>query len=44
VYEGLMLFMRKRLSPDEFNLRGELKHALAEIPVVGRRLRVPVPQ
>jgi FADH2 O2-dependent halogenase len=44
VYEGLTLFMRKRLSPDEFNLRGELKHTLAEVPVIGRRLRVPTPQ
>ncbi|HEX2051781.1 MAG TPA: NAD(P)/FAD-dependent oxidoreductase [Actinomycetota bacterium] len=44
VYEGLTLFMKKRLSPDEFNLKGELVHGLARVPVVGKPLRVPVPQ
>jgi tetracycline 7-halogenase / FADH2 O2-dependent halogenase len=39
VYEGLTLFIRKRLSRDEFNLRGELVHALANTPLVGRPLR-----
>jgi FADH2 O2-dependent halogenase len=43
VYEGLTLFMRKRLSPDEFNLWGELKHTLAEYPLVGRPFRLPEP-
>jgi FADH2 O2-dependent halogenase len=39
VYEGLTLFLRKRLSPDEFDLRGELKHTLAERPILGRPFR-----
>jgi len=41
VYEGLTLFLRKRLSPDEFDLRGELKHTLAERPIIGRPFRRP---
>jgi FADH2 O2-dependent halogenase len=41
VDEGLSLFIKKRLSPDEFNLREELRHIAAEWPVVGRRLRAP---
>jgi FADH2 O2-dependent halogenase len=44
VYEGLTLFIRKRLSRDEFNLREEAKHLVAALPVVGRPLRVPVPR
>jgi len=40
VYEGLTLFIRKRLSRDEFNLGAELKHTIAEWPVVGRPLHV----
>jgi FADH2 O2-dependent halogenase len=43
VYEGLTLFIRKRLSPDEFNLLEEIKHAVAGLPVLGRALRVPTP-
>lgn len=41
VDEGLSLFIKKRLSPDEFNLREELRHIAAEWPVVGPRLRTP---
>jgi FADH2 O2-dependent halogenase len=41
VHEGLTLFIKKRLSPDEFDLGEELKHVVAEWPLVGRRLRVP---
>lgn len=41
VHEGLTLFIKKRLSPDEFDLGEELKHVAAEWPLVGRRLRVP---
>lgn len=44
VYEGLTLFIRKRLSRDEFNLREEAKHMMARLPVVGRPLRVPAPR
>lgn len=44
VYEGLTLFIRKRLSPSEFDLTEELKHQVAKWPVVGRPLRVPQPQ
>lgn len=44
VYEGLTLFMRKRLSPDEFEIGAELKHLIAEWPVIGKPLRVPVPK
>ena len=40
VYEGLTLFIRKRLSRDEFNLGEELRHLAAEWPVVGKRLRI----
>ena len=43
VTEGLLLFIRKRLSPAEFNLREELKHTAVHWPVVGRALRVPQP-
>lgn len=43
VTEGLVLFIRKRLSRDEFNLREELKHTIVRWPVVGRPLRVPRP-
>jgi FADH2 O2-dependent halogenase len=42
VTEGLVLFMRKRLSRDEFDLREELKHMIARWPVVGRPFRVPL--
>lgn len=41
VHEGLTLFIKKRLSREEFDLAEELKHIAAEWPVVGRRLRVP---
>jgi tetracycline 7-halogenase / FADH2 O2-dependent halogenase len=41
VREGLTLFIRKRLSRQEFDLGAELKHMAAEWPVIGRRLRVP---
>jgi FADH2 O2-dependent halogenase len=44
VYEGLTLFIKKRLSPDEFNLSAEAKHWAAERPFIGRRLRVPAPR
>ncbi|HEX8095758.1 NAD(P)/FAD-dependent oxidoreductase [Jatrophihabitans sp.] len=44
VYDGLTLFIKKRLSRDEFNLGAEVKHWAAEQPVIGRRLRVPVPR
>lgn len=44
VYEGLTLFIRKRLSRDEFNLREEAKHMAARIPMLGRPLRVPAPR
>ncbi|MFI0480132.1 NAD(P)/FAD-dependent oxidoreductase [Actinomadura sp. 9N215] len=44
VHEGLTLFMRKRLSPDEFDLRGELRHTVAEWPVLGRPFRLPAPR
>jgi tetracycline 7-halogenase / FADH2 O2-dependent halogenase len=40
VYDGLTLFIRKRLSPDEFNIREEIKHILARVPVLGQPLRV----
>jgi FADH2 O2-dependent halogenase len=43
VHEGLSLFLRKRLSRDEFNLAEEAKHALAGLPVIGARLRTPAP-
>jgi FADH2 O2-dependent halogenase len=44
VYEGLTLFIRKRFSREEFNLREEAKHMAARLPVVGRPLRVPAPR
>lgn len=44
VYEGLTLFIKKRLSRDEFNLIEEAKHMVARLPVVGRPLRVPIPR
>jgi FADH2 O2-dependent halogenase len=44
VYEGLTLFIRKRLSRDEFNLREEARHMAARMPLVGRPLRVPAPR
>jgi len=44
VYDGLTLFIKKRLSRDEFNLGAEAKHWAAEQPLIGRRLRVPVPR
>jgi len=44
VWEGLTLFIRKRLAPDEFDLAEEIKHKVAALPVVGRRLRVPTPR
>jgi len=44
VYEGLTLFIKKRLSRDEFNLIEEAKHVAARLPVVGRPLRVPIPR
>jgi FADH2 O2-dependent halogenase len=44
VYDGLTLFIKKRLSRSEFNLRAEVKHWAAERPVIGRRLRVPRPR
>jgi FADH2 O2-dependent halogenase len=44
VYDGLTLFIKKRLSPDEFNINAELKHWAAEQPLIGRRLRVPAPR
>jgi FADH2 O2-dependent halogenase len=44
VYDGLTLFIKKRLSREEFNLRAEVKHWAAERPVIGRRLRVPRPR
>ncbi|MCZ7413498.1 MULTISPECIES: NAD(P)/FAD-dependent oxidoreductase [unclassified Streptomyces] len=39
VDDGLTLFIKKRLSPDEFDLREELKHVVAGLPLVGRPLR-----
>jgi len=44
VYDGLTLFIKKRLSPDEFNINAEIKHWAAEQPLIGRRLRVPAPR
>lgn len=40
VTEGLLLFIRKRLSPDEFHILGEMKHLAARVPVLGAPLRV----
>jgi tetracycline 7-halogenase / FADH2 O2-dependent halogenase len=40
VYEGLTLFMRMRLSSEEFALREEVKHLVAGLPGIGRPLRV----
>lgn len=42
VDEGLTLFIKKRLSPEEFNLTEELKHIVATWPVIGRKLRSPL--
>lgn len=42
VDDGLTLFIKKRLSPDEFDIAEELKHLVATWPVVGRRLRSPL--
>ena len=42
VDEGLTLFIRKRLSRDEFDLAEELKHVVAQWPIVGRRFRTPL--
>jgi FADH2 O2-dependent halogenase len=44
VYDGLTLFIKKRLSPSEFNLSAEAKHWAAEKPVIGRWWRVPTPK
>ena len=43
VHEGLTLFLRKRLSPDEFDLVEEAKGLLCDIPVLGAPLRTPIP-
>jgi len=43
VYDGLVLFMKKRFSRDEFDLAEEAKHIIAQWPVVGKRLRTPQP-
>jgi FADH2 O2-dependent halogenase len=40
VYEGLTFFLRKRLSPREYDLGAELKNTVAAWPVVGRPLRI----
>jgi FADH2 O2-dependent halogenase len=42
VTEGLLLFIRMRLSPEEFNVREELKHSLARMPVIGKPFRIPL--
>jgi tetracycline 7-halogenase / FADH2 O2-dependent halogenase len=42
VDDGLTLFIKKRLSRDEFDLGEELKHVVATWPVLGRRLRSPL--
>jgi FADH2 O2-dependent halogenase len=44
VREGLTLFIKKRLSRDEFDLVEEVKHKVAPLPLVGRPLRVPTPR
>lgn len=44
VRDGLILFIRRRLARDEFDLAEEIKHKAAAIPVLGRPLRVPAPQ
>ncbi len=41
VHEGLTLFIKKRLSREEFDLVEEFKHLAAGWPILGRRLRVP---
>jgi tetracycline 7-halogenase / FADH2 O2-dependent halogenase len=41
VTEGLVLFIRKRLSRDEFNLREELRHTIAAMPLIGQAIRPP---
>jgi FADH2 O2-dependent halogenase len=42
--EGLLLFIKKRLDREEFDLAEELRHAIAARPVIGRPLRVPEPR
>jgi FADH2 O2-dependent halogenase len=42
--EGLTLFIRHRLSRQEYNLGEELRHAIARRPRLGRRLRPPAPR
>jgi FADH2 O2-dependent halogenase len=44
VREGLLLFVKKRLARDEFDLAEELRHKVAAAPFVGRPLRVPEPR
>jgi FADH2 O2-dependent halogenase len=44
VREGLTLFIKKRLARDEFDLAEEIKHKVAPLPVIGRRLRIPAPR
>jgi tetracycline 7-halogenase / FADH2 O2-dependent halogenase len=44
VYEGLTLFIKKRLSRDEFNLMEEAKQLIAPWPLIGRPVRIPQPQ
>ncbi|KRV49601.1 FAD-dependent oxidoreductase [Wenjunlia vitaminophila] len=41
VDEGLTLFIKKRLSRDEFDLAEEAKHIVAAWPVIGRKFRSP---
>lgn len=41
VYEGFTLFIKKRLSRDEFELLEEMRHLVAPLPVIGRPLRTP---
>jgi FADH2 O2-dependent halogenase len=43
-FEGITLFLKKRLSLKEFALLDEIKHTLAPLPVIGRPLRVPAPR
>jgi FADH2 O2-dependent halogenase len=42
VDDGFSLFIKKRLSRDEFDLAEELKHIAATWPVIGRKLRSPL--
>lgn len=44
VRDGLTLFIKKRLSRDEFDLVEEMKHKVAPLPLIGRPLRVPTPR